>query len=97
MPRELAGCAFDDALLDALPQNVDPCAERGEFHTCVIAGPMFSRRIEVETGVVVERDGFVFADLLLKSGGSRGHRDDLTQSPVEGQRLLRDNVPGSTV
>lgn len=64
-PQHLAGRAFDMALLDELPKDVDPCGERGEFHTCVVAGPMFSRRIEVKAGEVTERDGFVFADLEL--------------------------------
>jgi uncharacterized protein (TIGR00290 family) len=64
LPRSFAGRAFDAALLDELPKGVDPCGERGEFHTCVLAGPMFSRRIEAETGEIVERDGFVFADLV---------------------------------
>lgn len=66
MPRELAGRRYDEALLNALPAGVDPCAERGEFHTCVTAGPMFSQPIDVAPGVVVERDGFVFADLELR-------------------------------
>lgn len=65
MPRALAGKAFDEELLAALPQGVDPCAENGEFHTCVTSGPMFSKNLEVKTGEVVERDGFVFADLML--------------------------------
>jgi diphthamide synthase (EF-2-diphthine--ammonia ligase) len=55
---------FDAALLDALPAAVDPCGERGEFHTFVTHGPMFSRPVEVSVGEVVEREGFVFADLL---------------------------------
>ncbi|MBA2302058.1 MAG: adenine nucleotide alpha hydrolase [Acidobacteria bacterium] len=59
----LAGRRFDDTLLADLPPTVDPCGERGEFHTCALAGPMFSRRIHAEVGEVVERDGFVFADL----------------------------------
>jgi len=62
-PRELIGARFDEALLDRLPEAVDPCGERGEFHTCVTAGPMFSSAIPVECGEVVERDGFVFGDL----------------------------------
>ena len=53
-------------LLDELPPSVDPCGERGEFHTCAVAGPMFTKRINVEPGIVVERDGFVFADLTLQ-------------------------------
>jgi diphthamide synthase (EF-2-diphthine--ammonia ligase) len=65
VPKDFAGRAFDAALLNELPQGVDPCGERGEFHTCVLAGPMFSRRIEVASGEVTGRDGFVFADLTL--------------------------------
>jgi len=66
MPRELIGAEFDAALLSALPPSVDPCAERGEFHTCVTGGPMFSRALDVERGEVVEREGFVYGDLALR-------------------------------
>ena len=59
-----AGRTFDDSLLDSLPADVDPCGENGEFHTFVTAGPMFRRPIAVRPGAIVERDGFVFADLL---------------------------------
>jgi uncharacterized protein (TIGR00290 family) len=62
-PR-FAGRAFDDALLDELPAGVDPCGERGEFHTFVHDGPIFARPVPVRAGEVVERGGFVFADLL---------------------------------
>ena len=65
LDRRFAGREFDAALLDELPASVDPCAERGEFHTCSYAGPMFNRPIPIETGVTVERDGFVFTDLAL--------------------------------
>jgi uncharacterized protein (TIGR00290 family) len=65
VPRELAGAAFDESLLAALPAGVDPCAENGEFHTCVTGGPMFEKNLNVTAGEVVERDGFVFADLKL--------------------------------
>jgi uncharacterized protein (TIGR00290 family) len=65
MPRELAGASFDEKLLSALPEGVDPCAENGEFHTCVTGGPMFEKNLEVKIGEVTERDGFVFADLRL--------------------------------
>ncbi|HYT75828.1 MAG TPA: hypothetical protein VEL79_13830 [Vicinamibacterales bacterium] len=68
MPRELIGAEFDEKLLAALPPSVDPCAERGEFHTCVTAGPMFSRALDVECGEVVEREGFIYGDLRLRSG-----------------------------
>jgi uncharacterized protein (TIGR00290 family) len=62
-PR-FAGRAFDAALLDELPASVDPCGENGEFHTFVSDGPGFARPVPVAPGVVVRRDGFVFADLL---------------------------------
>jgi len=68
VPRRFAGRRFDAELLAQLPVEVDPCAERGEFHTCVCAGPMFSHPIRVRVGEIVERDGFVFTDLLLADG-----------------------------
>ena len=64
LDRSFAGRSFDAQLLRALPPGVDPCGENGEFHTCVSAGPMFRRPILVKPGEIVERDGFVFADLL---------------------------------
>jgi diphthamide synthase (EF-2-diphthine--ammonia ligase) len=63
LPRAFAGRCFDRELLAALPGSVDPCGERGEFHTCVVAGPMFGNRVDATPGAIVERDGFVFADL----------------------------------
>ena len=63
LPASFAGREFDAALLADLPAGVDPCGERGEFHTFCYAGPMFSVPLEIETGEIVERDGFVFADL----------------------------------
>ena len=68
-PGELAGRWYDEALLAGLPPGVDPCGENGEFHTVVVDGPVFSHRIEVEPGEVVERDGFAFADVVPVSGG----------------------------
>jgi uncharacterized protein (TIGR00290 family) len=62
--REFAGRRFDTRLLAELPPGVDPCGENGEFHTVVSAGPMFATPIEVAVGDVVERDGFVFADVV---------------------------------
>jgi diphthamide synthase (EF-2-diphthine--ammonia ligase) len=64
LPASFAGRAFDDALLRELPPGVDPCGENGEFHSFAWDGPMFARPIPVDLGEVVERDGFVFADLL---------------------------------
>jgi uncharacterized protein (TIGR00290 family) len=64
LPASFAGRAFDEQLIADLPDGVDPCGENGEFHTCVFAGPMFSSPVPVAPGDVVERDGFVYADLL---------------------------------
>jgi diphthamide synthase (EF-2-diphthine--ammonia ligase) len=66
--RSFAGREFDAKLLEDLPPEVDPCAERGEFHTCAYAGPMFQTPLDLKTGIVVERDGFVFCDLTLLEG-----------------------------
>lgn len=69
-PKQLTpsfvGRTFDAQFLDELPPGVDPCGERGEFHTFAYAGPMFSAPIPIVPGAVVSRDGFVFADLLLQ-------------------------------
>jgi diphthamide synthase (EF-2-diphthine--ammonia ligase) len=62
--RRFAGREFDSALLDELPPSVVPCGERGEFHSFAYAGPMFASPISIASGEVVERDGFVFADVL---------------------------------
>ena len=64
LDRSFAGRTFDADLLAALPMGVDPCGENGEFHTFASSGPMFSNPIIVEGGEVVDRDGFVFADVL---------------------------------
>ena len=61
---DFSGREFDAQLLDDLPPTVDPCGERGEFHTFCYAGPMFSRAISVACGELVLRDGFAFCDLL---------------------------------
>jgi uncharacterized protein (TIGR00290 family) len=63
LPREFAGRDFDAKFLADLPAGIDPCGENGEFHSFVYAGPMFRRPIPVQTGEIVERDGFIFADL----------------------------------
>jgi uncharacterized protein (TIGR00290 family) len=65
LDRSFAGREFDAALLAELPPDVDPCAERGEFHTCAYGGPMFAHPVPIETGITVERDGFVFTDLCV--------------------------------
>lgn len=64
LDRSFAGQTYDRQMLEALPAGVDPCGENGEFHTFAYCGPMFSREIEVKPGALVERSGFVFADLV---------------------------------
>lgn len=64
VPAGFAGREFDEALLDELPPDADPCAERGEFHTFVHDAPNFAAPIAFTRGEVVGREGFVFADLL---------------------------------
>ena len=66
LPVAFAGRNFDEALLRDLPPPVDPCAERGEFHTCAYAGPMFAEPLSLVPGEVVTRDGFVFADFEVQ-------------------------------
>ena len=67
VPRALAGATFGPGFLEQLPGGVDPCGENGEFHTCVTEGPMFSAPVRVQGGEVVEREGFVYADLQLEA------------------------------
>jgi len=62
--RGLVGRRYDRGFLAALPAQADPCGENGEFHSFVHAGPMFARPIAIRTGAVVERDGFVFCDVV---------------------------------
>lgn len=76
-PKQLdpkfAGRAYDARLLAELPTGVDPCGEKGEFHTFAYAGPMFGSPILVEVGEVVNRDGFYFADVLPAETAGRVH------------------------
>jgi uncharacterized protein (TIGR00290 family) len=67
LPAEFAGRRFDSQLLADLPASVDPCGENGEFHTCVVAGPMFSRPLAVVTGERVVRDGYAYCDLAMSA------------------------------
>jgi uncharacterized protein (TIGR00290 family) len=73
-PKQLSerfvGRQFDEELLAELPAHVDPCGERGEFHTFCWAGPMFSRETVTEVGEIVTRDGFCFVDLWPHKGES---------------------------
>jgi diphthamide synthase (EF-2-diphthine--ammonia ligase) len=63
-----AGREFDQQFLESLPRGIDPCGENGEFHSFVYAGPMFNSEICCEVGESVERDPFVFADLIPAEG-----------------------------
>ena len=65
LSRDFAGRRFDEQFLADLPPGVDPCAENGEFHTFVHAGPMFAHPIPIRPGETVDRDGFLFTDLTL--------------------------------
>ena len=63
---QFAGRAFDYVLQQDLPRGVDPCGEYGEFHTCVYAGPIFTRALSLKTGERVTRlERFHYCDLLL--------------------------------
>jgi uncharacterized protein (TIGR00290 family) len=64
LDRSFAGRRFDEGFLQDLPADVDPCGENGEFHTVVSGGPMFAAPIAVSIGAVVERENFVFADVI---------------------------------
>ena len=70
LDARFAGREFDAALLADLPASVDPCGERGEFHTFAYDGPMFRRPVPIRGGEVVTRDGFVFADLLVSEAAA---------------------------
>ena len=66
LPGEFAGLDLSPKTLDSFPAGVDPCGENGEFHTFAHAGPMFYEAIPIEGGESVTRDGFVYADIILK-------------------------------
>jgi uncharacterized protein (TIGR00290 family) len=66
-----AGRELDESFFRDLPTNADPCGENGEFHTFVFDGPIFRWPIPVQTGDVVQRDGFVFCDLLPQMQGAK--------------------------
>ena len=80
-----AGRDFDSALLDDLPEHIDPCGENGEFHIFVHDGPMFPSSIPLVRGEVVERDGFIFQDLMLPSS----NRSQESARPVLTWRRIR--------
>lgn len=63
--KEFVGKELDESFLSKLPKNIDPCGENGEFHSFVFDGPMFKEKIEIRVGDIVQRDNFIFADILL--------------------------------
>ncbi len=69
LDRSFAGREFDNEFLESLPPAIDPCGENGEFHTFVYDSPVFSSPISTRIGETVERDSFVFTDLLPDSPG----------------------------
>ena len=64
LPASYAGREFNKQFLIDLPTQVDPCGERGEFHTFAFDGPMFNKAVDIEVGEIAEREGFVYADVL---------------------------------
>jgi uncharacterized protein (TIGR00290 family) len=81
LPASFAGREFNEQFLSDLPANVDPCGERGEFHTFVFDGPMFRRPVPIEVGEIIEREGFVYADVLL-SKNSFAAGDSATKAGI---------------
>jgi len=84
LPGTFAGRLFDRSLLADLPAGIDPCGENGEFHSFAFAGPMFNHPIPHRLGEVVERDGFVFADV------EQGPAPAFQHSPDFGNSQTRD-------
>lgn len=64
LDRHFAGRELEESFFSDLPPNADPCGENGEFHTFVFDGPIFKAPVKCKLGEVVERDGFIFCDLL---------------------------------
>ena len=64
LPADFTGQEYGESFVRRLPAGVDPCGENGEFHTFAFAGPMFKKPVSFVLGGTVERDGFIFTDLL---------------------------------
>lgn len=64
LDRSFAGRELDEQFFRDLPANVDPCGENGEFHTFAFDGPIFRKPIPIRAGEVIERDSFIYCDLL---------------------------------
>ena len=74
LDQSFVGRDFDRSLLRDLPSTVDPCAENGEFHTCVYAGPMFRRPLTIDVGDLVTREPFTWCDLVCSSNSVHSAR-----------------------
>jgi len=64
LPAHYLGQKWSRMLREEFPEGIDPCGENGEFHTVVVAGPMFDKAIPVTVGEIVARDGFAYADII---------------------------------
>ncbi len=64
---EFAGRMIDDSFLSALPPNIDPCGENGEYHSFVFKSPIFKNQLAIRTGEVIQRESFYFCDLIPQS------------------------------
>jgi uncharacterized protein (TIGR00290 family) len=87
LDRSFAGRELNAAFFRDLPRGVDPCGENGEFHTFVFGGPIFRSVINCRTGETLERDGFVFCDVLPVGGGNSHVQNDES----------RENGPGAAL
>jgi uncharacterized protein (TIGR00290 family) len=64
LPENFSGHEYDSTFLEQIPDSIDPCGEKGEFHSFAYDGPMFKDKVNICKGETVNRDGFVFTDLL---------------------------------
>jgi diphthamide synthase (EF-2-diphthine--ammonia ligase) len=85
-PR-FVGRTYDYELLRELPETVDPCGERGEFHTFCTHAPVLAAPLDVRVGEIVERDGFWFADVISE------HREP---NPDPGSESWRNAISAGT-
>ena len=85
VPSRWAGMPFDQDFLAGLPPGADPCGENGEFHTCVLDAPMFASPIPASVGERIERNGFVFADLISPDSPVTGGGEEALASPRSGR------------
>jgi uncharacterized protein (TIGR00290 family) len=94
LDRTFVGRELEFDVLAAFPANVDPCGERGEYHTFAYDGPMFTRPLDVRSGVEVERDGFVYVDLRLTEHEPEGARAAGLDGSAEGHAATKSTGTG---